>query len=255
MRSIELKLPKKWSDLKKGEIEKVAGYFLSCKGKAQLLTRCFIFFSGWKIIRCNRLMGLEEGYFYFTKKGERIFRTDADVFTGLAKRLEWITREFTLPTYVPRIKGFPTPNLILYKTTLEQYLMADNFYIRFISTGDFRELDKMIAALYTTSIGDLNLKRASRRISRKRKNIRYAAFIWFSGVKTWLRKKYPWIFSGFDQDTATTPDKSILSLLSALNGGDITKNKIILSTGMHEALYELNQKIEQSKSNNHVQAI
>lgn len=255
MRKIELKLPKGWNQLKKGELETVAGYFLRYKSKPEILTRCFLLFSGWKIVRWDRLAGLEQGYGYFTKKGESLFRVDPDTFTGLAKNLEWITKEYTLPSYVPRIRGLDTPNLILYKATLEQYLMADNFYIRFITTGNFGDLDKMIATLYCRNITDIDLERRARRIARQKKSIRYAVFIWFCGLKSWLRDKYPCIFAGYEPDAGRPQDEAILGLLTALNGGDITKNRIILNTGVHEALYELNQKMENSKSQKHVQAI
>jgi len=255
IRKIELTLPKGWNELKKGELETVAGYLLRHRNRPQLLTRCFLLFSGWKIIRWDRMMGLEQGYVYFQKKGEPVFRLDPDVFTGLAKKLEWIVKEYTLPSYVPRIRGLETPNLILYKTTLEQYLMADNFYIRFINRGDFKDLDRMIAALFCQNIADIDLDKRTRRVARSKKKVRLAVFIWFSGLKCWMRDKYPYIFSGIDQESGQTPDQAILGLLSALNGGDITKNKTILSTGVHEALYELNQKMEHSKSQKHVQTV
>lgn len=255
IRKIQLKLPKGWNELKKGELETVAGYYLRYKSKAQLLTHCFLLFSGWKIIRWEKQPGFEKGSCYFRKKGEAVFRVEADVFSGLCKNLEWIIKGYTLPSHVPVIRGLESPNLILYRTTLEQYLMADNFYYRFISGGNFKDLNRMIAVLYCRNLADIDLERQARQIARRKKAQRYAVFIWLSGLKSWLREKYPYIFSGIENETGRSQDEAIMGLLTALNGGDITKNRVILSTGVHEALFELNQKMENYNSQKHVQAI
>jgi hypothetical protein len=222
---IQLTLPKRWGDLKQGQLEKIAGIFLKYQDKPDFLTQCFFLFSGWRIVRGMMLPDTDGTYFFFKKKGDKVFCITSELFSQLVSNLQWIIAGFQVPAYVPAIRGFKTPTRLLYEITIGQFLTVENYYSGFVDKGDFK---------------------------RRPISSRYASFLWFSGVKTWLRSKYPYVFSGSGSDEQIAPDAVILNLLSSLNEGDITRNEKILKTRMHEAFFELNAKIEHSQSNKHV---
>jgi hypothetical protein len=249
---IQLTLPKRWGDLKQGQLEKIAGIFLKYQDKPDFLTQCFFLFSGWRIVRGMMLPDNDGTYFFFKKKGEKVFCITSELFSQLVSNLQWIIAGFQVPSYVPAIRGFKTPTRLLYEITIGQFLTVENYYSGFVDKGDFKQLDKMLVCMYCNSFDNLNIEKAAKRVRRRPISSRYASFLWFSGVKTWLRSKYPYVFSGSGSDEQIAPDAVILNLLSSLNEGDITRNEKILKTRMHEAFFELNAKIEHSQSNKHV---
>lgn len=249
---ITLTLPKSWHDLREGQLEKVAGYFLKYQDKQELLTHCFLLFSGWKIIRWRMMLSTDWNYFFFKSKGKPMFRIKTDVFVALVNNLQWLMEGYRIPAYVPAIKGFSTPNLMMYSTTTEQFLAAENYYNRFIETGDFNHLNYCLACIYSNDFTTVDIQTAAKVISKKNLHSRFAAFIWYCGVKAWLKQKYPYVFSGNNDQGDHAPDTTILNLLSSLNEGDITRNERIMKTRMHEAFHELNQKIEYSTTKSHV---
>jgi hypothetical protein len=249
---IQLTLPKRWGDLKPGQLEKVAAIFLRYHDKHEFLIQCFFLFSGWRIVRWMMWLATDATYFYFKKKGEKVFYVSSELFSQLVGNLQWILNGFYVPSYVPKLKGFPTPRQLLYEITVEQFLTAENYYNGFSEKGDIKQLDKMLACLYCDSFTATNLGKAAKVIGRRPISSRYAAFLWFSGVKTWLRTKYPYVFSSSGNVEEVPPDAVVFNLLSSLNDGDITRNEKILKTRMHEAFFELNNKIEYSKSHKHV---
>lgn len=251
--SINITLPKSWFELKPGQIEGIARLFLRCSKQEDLLTQCFLFLSGWRIVRWRMFTDADGDNFFFRVKGRKAFCIPGDVYTTLVKKLQWILEFSYVPAYVPRIKGFDAPNKLLFGVSLEQYLMADNYFSHFVSAGYFPDLDKMIASLYCKNFQTLVTSEAARKVAALNpKHSRYASFIWFSGVKTWMHNKYPYIFSVSSETSHDTPDESIMKLLSALNGGDITRNRTIMQSPVHEALFELNQKLEHYKPTRHV---
>jgi len=249
---IHLTLPKKWSDITPEQLRKLSMLFIRYQDKPEFLTRCFLLFSGWSIVRWRMWIKPDGLYFYFREPKAGVFSITSDLFRDLVNQIQWITKGFQTLPFVPALKGFRSPNLYLYNITLEQFLMAENFYNAFIETGDFRKLDRLLACLYCNSFEHLNVNKVAKTIGRRAISDRYACFIWFSGVKSWLSNKYPYIFSASDSKEDAPPDAVVLNLLSSLNEGDITRNGKILKTRMHEAFHELNNKIEYSKSIKHV---
>lgn len=249
---IQLTLPKRWGDITPGQLRKLALLFLRYQNKPEFLTRCFFLFSGWRIVRW-RMWEKQDGlYFYFRKQKTGTFMVSSNLFHDLVNNFQWITQGFQMLHFTPKLSGFKDPGLYLYSISLEQFLTAENYYNAFVETGDFKKLNAMVACIYSEDFGQMNLKKEAKRVGRRRISDRYSVFIWFSGVKSWLRNKFPYVFSGSDSNEMVAPDAVILNLLSSLNEGDITKNQKILKTRMHEAFHELNSKIENSKSPKHV---
>jgi hypothetical protein len=235
-----------------GQLEEVAKIIIQFQDKTEILTRCFFLFSGWRIIRWRIWKTPEGNYFFFKKAGCKAFCITSDLFTELVKKISWITEGFCVPSYVPAIEGFRTPNLLLYNVTVEQFLATDNFYFRFVKTGEVKQLDCMLASLYCDSFESLEMDIASETMGRREYFRRFAAFLWYSGVKAWLKQKYPYVFVSSNEEQQGDPDTNVMNLLTMLNGGDITRNGSILKTPVHQALFELNQKIENSNRRKNV---
>ncbi len=231
---IELTLPRGWHQVKGRELVQLARLYMKYNKKADFLSRCFFLFSGWKPMRKREVVKDGKSQ-YWLKKGKQTFYIDADLFTTLVKKLEWVSTGISLPASMPPVRGFQHCHVKLYNVPLEDYLNADNYFNAFTQTGEGRYLHHLFCVFYSRK----------RWFSRATKAEKYAVFLWFTGVKNYLVNKYPYIFSGNAGSTdIPSPDETILSLLSSLNNGDVTSNKDIFKTHVHECFYELNLKIE-----------
>ncbi|NQU54156.1 MAG: hypothetical protein HQ522_16635 [Bacteroidetes bacterium] len=239
---INLKLPKGWHEVDGINLVKLAKLFLKYQEKPDFLTRCFFLFSGWKILKHRELQENGKRYYWFKLHKGKPFFVDVDVFHSLVKELEWILENIKLPAGNPSIKYYKACNYKLYNVTLEEFLEADNFYNAFVTTGEAKFLNQLFGVFYKKKV-DIVLYWVS-------KYEKYAVFLWFSGVKNSLVNKYPYLFSGSSGSTTTSsPEESILNLLSSLNNGDVTNNEKLFKTHVHECFHELNMKIEHAPKN------
>jgi len=246
---INLTVPVKWSELSIKQVEYFSKMLLKRMTEIELMTLCFLKFSGLKLIK--KAIKDEAGYLYiFKKKGYPRFTMDADQATSCISKMEFLVKEVLLFQLPAKIKKYNSYDYRMFDVCLEQYLLLESFYQAFLSTDDETYLNKMIAIMYhlKEEKWDVDLlptwEKRFKRIPVFRK---YVIFLWYSGVKKWIIEKYYYVFSSGD-DSKSNPDEIILNLISALNDGDITHNKEILATNVHEALFELNRKIEQSRN-------
>jgi len=247
--TINLTVPVKWSELSIKQVEYFSKMLLKELSETELMTLCFLKFSGLKLIK--KAIKERTGYQYiFKKKGQSRFLMDADQATSCISKMEFMVKEVSLFRLSEKIKKYVSYDFRMYDVCLEQYLLLESFYQAFLSTNDTAYLNKMLAIMYHLKEEKWNVdllpvwERRFKRVPLFRK---YVIFLWYSGVKKWIIDKYYYVFSGSD-DSKSNPDEIILNLISALNDGDITHNKEILATNIHEALFELNRKIEQSRN-------
>lgn len=253
---IDITLPKSWHDLTQVQFLKVTRLFLKNYQEHELLSHALLIITGWKIEPGRMIQTTEETDFLVKPEKGDSFWISAEMFYTLATKLKWITDNFQLPAAVPGIRGFVLPNLKLYGATLEQYLMADNFLQAYQHTQKPQYLNLLLASLFLRKNEEFNAERVTLN-ARRFKFVRFyrknAVLFWFMGVKDWLASKYPYVFSGSSNDLS--PSDAVINLMTALNGGDITRNKQILQSHLHEALNELNLLSQQSKSGKNVLTI
>ena len=230
---IDLNLPKGWKDITGKQLVVLSNVFLKRMKKPDFMIRCFLVFSGWKILKRRDFREDGKRQFWF-KSEKQTFYIDSDLFHTLLSSLNFLTEKIELPAGNPQIKGYKSCNHKLYNVTLESFLEADNFFKAFSTTEKRVFLKKLFRVLYKK-------KRwiVFHRVSMSEK---YAVFLWFSGVKNYLVNKYPYLFSSGAGNS--DPEEEILSLLTSLNGGKPHDNERILKTHVHECFYELNLKIE-----------
>jgi hypothetical protein len=234
---IDLTLPSGWHQVAGRNLTGLAKLFLHHREKPDFLIRSFFLFSGWKPLRRPEFILDGKKQFWFKKEKQK-FYIDADVFISIVKNLEWITEGISLPAGLPVVSGFKNVNYKLYNVPLETFLEAENFYNAYVQTGKFSFINKLFYLFYTRK----------KLLAWPSKAEKYAVFIWFTGIKGFLASKYPYIFSNSSGATgAVSPEETILNLLSSLNQGDVTANKEIFKTHVHECFHELNLKIEHAQ--------
>lgn len=252
MRTINLTSPQNWQELTPKQLLFISDLYLNKYEESEFLTRALIGLTGLIPIPHKVEAAEMQLLFSFRTPEEKPFQLTASEMHEMAFRLKWLLDPPGLCTPPDFMKYIPVNNR-LFGVPLEQYLLADAHYIRFAKTKDRSILDKFAAALYRSNENELWSDQSWKKriphftlLSMAELN---AVFIWFTGVKAFIMSKYPYVFPGSTGSGAeSAPDEQILQLLANLNGGDVTRNRLIMETHVHEVLYELNLKIEQSNS-------
>jgi len=252
--SLNITLPESWDQLTEQQLEYVSRLLLNEMPEVELRTRCFLNFTDIKLLHQDAQLIDGEMYFLFKKKGIGKFNLDVDMVATITNRLSWITSDITLFKNPGRIGKYTGCHFKLYGLTLEEWIIADQMYIGYAKTKDFKFLDNMLAILYKkeneTWNASANLECRAKRFTDIKPEIKYLVFLWYTSCKLWLKIKYPYLFAAPD-GTKTghqSANDYVMGLLSALNEGDITHNPQIKATECHEVFYELNRKIEKAQT-------
>jgi len=242
------KLPSGWHELTIKQVLVVSKLFISNHGDKDFAVRCFLAFTGWKPLRKHEFADDNKTWFWFKSREKGTFCVDGEIYTDLVKKLDWILAEIKLISVLPDLGRSKPIDCRLYEVTLDEYLFLDSAFNAYAKTKEKRYLNRMLAIVYRRKNETWNSDRLNKMVRRfwfvpfyKK----YVIFLWFIGIKGFLRTEYPYLW----QDGEGSPishAQAVLNLLSSLNNGDITKNKEIFKTHVHEAFYELNLKAEQA---------
>jgi hypothetical protein len=105
----------------------------------------------------------------------------------------------------------------------------------------------MAAVLYRKkglSYSDKLVDDNARRIRRGAKLAELqAVYLWFTGVKLWLKEKYSDLFSGGgDTDGFGDESEAVMNMLYAITDGRAHENDRVYKTPVHDVLHALNTK-------------
>jgi hypothetical protein len=228
------------------QLELVARCMIARMTAVELKIFCLLQFAQLKILK--KPAQNEDCYVF--RKGMQVFELDADRFAFVISRLDYLEEDPTVFN-PPVIKGFVSPNKELYGVRTDQWFVADSMYAAFCKTRDDRFLNRLLATLYVRKAEkwnpDMNMTAAAAKFESVPLYRKYVAFMWYTAVKTWLIDKYFYVFSG-SESSQTPADELLMGLLSSVNEGNVANNAIIKATEVHEVLYDLNRKIELSKT-------
>jgi hypothetical protein len=250
MNTLNLTIPQSWKELSEQQLVYISRLIAEKLPAAEILTRCAIHFTGLKLLRQNPVIIKENQrdklcYMFRYQKSKQTHFIDLETFADMVNHLTWIESGITLFKSLSQIKGYRSKNFKLYETTLEEYLVADNLYLAYTQTGKEEYINKLTAIFYRNEKDTWNegkdLSRWEQRFKRVSLGEKYSVYLWFTGVKSWIIEKYPYVFTP-SEGGPIAPETSIMGILAALNEGDVVKNPVIKQTYLNEALDTLNRK-------------
>lgn len=250
MSAIHLTVPTSWQEMTQGQLAYFCRKSLMNHDATAVKSLCLIEFAGLKLVK----QFLPELYEF--KRGRVRFTLDADRFADMLTRLDFLDEPPGLINPPARLKSHDAADSRLYGLRLDQWFVADNMYAAYANTKETAYLDKMIAVFYT-QYGEAwhNGDELSKRAQRFRNvplHVKQVVFLWYTGVKLWLMQKYYYVFAGGDGGSETPADEVVMGVIRSLNGGHVSNNEKVKASEMHEALFELNKLIEESKNQKHV---
>lgn len=238
---IDLTLPKSWGELTESQLLFFVAQEKRGLQRAEFLTECFLEFSGLKLVRdCGK-----HGAPVF-EQGPYTFTIAPDEYASLCNALAWLLDTTGSPVNLKRIGLARGCHVQITDVSLEQVLLADNLLNAYVATQDRKYVAMLTACFYHKPwqrFDDTKVERRSRYFlkSDKLESVLY----WYLGTKIDLKRKFPAIYEG-GKGGVQTPEEIVLATLSALNGGDITKNAKIFKSPCLEALNELNNLAERA---------
>jgi hypothetical protein len=227
---IHVNIPTAWKHLTPQQFSQVAQVMSRPQPFPELLSHIFLKLAQWRVVSFA-----ETGYIFKSRQTKQKFIATPGQFTTLCNSVTWAVDSFTELSFAPAFRGLTAPNPLLFNTTLEQFMQADNLHAAYIKTQKPVYMKRIIRTYWQGKT--LFFVRAKHRMQ---------AFIWFSGVKKYMATRYSYLYSGSaGSATPADPASEIISILSALNGGDVTRNEKILQSHVHEVFHELNLLAEQ----------
>ncbi len=194
---------------------------------------------------------------FFPIKQKVLHGLDGFQIFKLSEQIEFLS-DTTLPCNVwiiPRFDQYRRPQPNLEGVTLQQWMMVDTYFSRYISSGKEEYLNYAIAALYLrkgvrfSGKRTVNIKKEARRISRIDPIKKEAIFLNYVLIKNWLSKSYPYLFP---VNIVSKKGKKIkgtdwLEIFDTLVGDDLPQiddYKIIMA---NDAFRIMNRRIKDAK--------
>lgn len=202
-KQLNITLPESWAQLSEHQIAFVSKLLYMEVPELELITRCFLEFSGITILSKDPELVVTndapegELCYWFKKSGTGKFCLDVDLSSTLIHSLDFLVNEITLFKNPAKLGQYTGCNFKLYGLSLEEWIIIDQMYIGYAKTKNIKFLDNMLAVSYTLpgekwdESADLN-KRASR-FTAIPEHSRYIIFLWYTSCKLWLKVKYPFL--------------------------------------------------------------
>jgi hypothetical protein len=227
---IDLKAPTAWEDLSAEQTLYIGKLYASNKSRYEMLALAFLKFAGLRAMSGSQLQRVRS-FRHFWKPEK--FNIKPETFREFCERLAFITDDIGIMT-PPSFKNFDAPDRQLFNISLDRYLNADFLYQYVNQQNKITQMTELVKTVYTPKS-----KRATKKLKLDNAQAT-AVYLWYTGVKKWLRNEYPMIFTDAEGDRIQ-PREAVLNLLSIFNEGKPQNNKLILETSMHEIMFELNK--------------
>ena len=248
MDAVKLYMPTSFSELTKKQLLYISQLFLSQYSQSEFLLKAFLFLTGLKLL--NKPPAAN-GARWFKSKKRKPFLIDIDVLHTLTQNCTFLFSASEVQP-VKWIKGSRALNFRLYNATLDQYLMAENYFFAFAETKDEQHLDNLISVLYRHPWQRWNANKIQKRAKKFKSvspEVKNAVFIWYIGFRGFVPRRCPSLFTSKGSSGSPNVRRYINGIIHQLTGGDITRKKHLLQQTVWDALDELEQRAFQNLEN------
>lgn len=232
MKHIDLKLPESWKDLTLHHLKHVAEIML-LKGidRMTLQTMLFCMFTGVRLVTHSpRRWGVYE-LAAMSRRGTP-FRISDENLLQFVKKLDYIFDESPADIVNPT-----KINSHLMGIRFDNYYLADTAMLRYQVEGDASWVTEAMKQLGSDETEPTSVEAMM-------------IWLWWSGVKGYLKELYPLVFRSGDPDGGEPQNCyfTLLDILQMLNDNRPHDNRKILASGAHDVLVALNSKIERMEA-------
>lgn len=211
----------------------------------EVKTYLFVRFTGIKVVRhqadgwvCHvtTVKGIEVDFFLHTWQIESFSRC-----------FDFVTEFPRTPVYIHALGEFQAVDKLLREVPFKEYLTIENCYQGYLCTHEDKRLTSMTTLLYANDAGRHPHPEA---VTAEH---RLSSFLWYTAVKQQLMRYFPYLLKpAADGESGEIPDmRAVMNAqIRALTGGDVTKEREVMSMDCWRALTELNEKAREQQEFN-----
>lgn len=226
--TVNISIPKNWQELPDKELRYVFHLF-NCKGNLDgAKAKCLLRWAKMHVVG-------KYGASYLMKYKGKVFTISAQQIAEVSQNMNWLCDFPQYPVRLSRIGRHRAVRADLQNVSFEDFLILDNLYQGFLQTQKTVLLKEIALILY---------KADSIKLSPAEET---SIFYWFTSAKRYLAGIFTHFFTNASQDTNVgltyvQLQANMNTQIRALTGGDITKEKDVLSMDCWRALTELDAK-------------
>lgn len=244
---LDISFPEKWEDISEDQFKDLSRLLIkNIEDREEFLVKLGIAWCGFGYtMEFTDKSGININY-----KG-KIFHLRADQLVSITEKCSFVLDNISRVKCLKRIGDFYGSDSDLYDVSLEQFWQAELYYLKFALYSKVNDLNSLCAVFYTPKNKNWDQKKHnawSKNFNNYTLVEKYTVYLWYTGVKAWIKNKYPYVFGGGEASEMPNMAEIALNMMGALNLGDVTKNSAITKVSLHEALSELNKKIEHAEN-------
>lgn len=225
--SANITLPNSWLELHQDQLRIVFSYmYLYAPDVAK--THIFFRLSGMKLLN-----SLNEDTFLVRWQNQNFLLATWQIAAAIEK-LNFLYQPNHHPVMLDGIgKRKPAYDNLLHGFPFGKYLMCENLYQSYLSSGNEDTLRDMANILYQGE-------------DRQAKPYElFSLFLYWGAIKMMFSNLFPHLFALGDAQEEADLTSVMNAQIRALTGGDVTKEDIILNTDTWRALTELDAKVKE----------
>lgn len=231
---LRLYIPTRWQDLSAKQLLFVANLYRFNQGEADFLTRALLFLTGLRVV-----VGKKNTFAHKSIKKEVII--DPEEMAVMTEKCRYLL-EIDEIKPLQWIRLARARHYRLYNATLEEYLMAENYYFAYVQTRETKHLDNLIAVLYRAPWHRWDAEKIqtrARRFCSLPDETKNAVFMWYVGFRTFVPRRCPTLFKPGGKSNSFNVRNYINGVIHTLNNGDITLTDRLLRSPLWYALDEM----------------
>ena len=232
--NINLNYPTSWEEVTRKQLLIIASYILKGRSREDFLLGVFCKITGIRIVYKS---GVNEGTAtaqHCFAKGRVKFLFPLSTIHTACEELSFILEK----TGLPECPILPLSTK-LHGVSFKQYYFANAYFHRYQQVKDISLIHKMHEAL------------TGKQLKKIEPHEVLAITIWWSGLQSFLKEKYPNVFSDEgDPDESKTPADTLQEILAALNNNKPQENDNILNSEVHSVFHALQHIYLTNKTDN-----
>lgn len=232
--SVDFKLPSSWKFLTQEQLKYY--FFLKSEGYNDIVLQTYCFYR-WSNLRfLAELPG--ERYSFLIKRNGKNSRISIDLedLHWIVHKLDFLSEDPNDVIFLKEINEFKAIDPYLRQIPFSEYLSCENNYQGYLYTQNKKYLNKLASILYRNEVNNYATGIELTDIDT------LAVIMWWYSYKIYLSNKFSYLFTKGEGATSIDIEGAMNGQIRALTGGDITKEKEVLSFNTYRALTELNEK-------------
>ena len=240
---LHLNIPTATSQLTSRQFRFISNLFLMYYSEREFLLKAFLYLSGLKFVHWKEAD--DDGARWFKHDYcKETFLIEPSILVPLSEKCRFL---FHGGEYQPLhwIKMARARHYRLFNATLDEYLMAENYFFAYVETKKEDHLDNLISVLYRYPWQQWNSSKIQLRALKFRTvdpAVKNSVFMWYVGFRGFVPKRCPNLFSGKGSSGKINIRNYINGIIHQLTEGDITRKRNLLKQPAWDALDELEQR-------------